>query len=96
MEVVYDPETCERFRVVERSSADLLALLQPPAANDRQHAQSQVDAACSTVFSLLSKAAADTLGYRTVVSGVTKPWMTRPEADVCARRSLATKWTHPP
>jgi hypothetical protein len=53
--------------------ADLLPLLQPPTANDRQHAQSQVDAACSAVVSMLRKAAADTLGHRTVVPGVTNP-----------------------
>jgi hypothetical protein len=90
MELLYGPETCHRFRrVVEQSSADLLPLLQPPPATDRQHAPSHADAACSAVISMLRKAAADTLGHRTVVPGVTRPWMTRHVADVCARRCLA-------
>jgi hypothetical protein len=99
MELFYDPEMSQRFRrVVEQNSADLLPLLQPLPANDRQHAQAQVDAACSVVIAMLRKAAADTLGHRMVVPGVTKPWMTRHVADVCARRrlpSLATSWTRP-
>jgi hypothetical protein len=91
MELLNNSETCERFRrvVVEQKPADLLSLLQPPPANERQHAQSQVDAACSAVVSLLRNAAADTLGHRTVVPGTTKPWMPQHVADVCARRFLA-------
>jgi hypothetical protein len=85
-----DPETRQRsHQTVKHSSARLLPLLQPPPATDRQHAQSQVDLACSEVVSLPRKAAADTLGHLTVVPGVTKPWMTRDVADACARRRLA-------
>jgi hypothetical protein len=47
-----------------------------------------VDLVCSEVVSLPRKAAADTLGHRMVVPGVTKPWMTRDVADACARRRL--------
>jgi hypothetical protein len=40
MELLHDPETCERFRrMIEQNSPDLLPLLQPPPANDRQHGQ---------------------------------------------------------
>jgi hypothetical protein len=38
MNLLHDPETCRRcHRGVEQQSADLLPLLQPPPATDRQH-----------------------------------------------------------
>jgi hypothetical protein len=90
MELLREPETCQRFhRAVEQNFAHLLPLLQPPPATDRQSAQTQVDTARSVVISVLREAATDTLGYRTVVPGVTKPWVTRHVADVCAQRRLA-------
>jgi hypothetical protein len=90
MELLHEPETCERFhRAVAHNFSHLLPLLQPPPATDRQSAKAQVYTACSALIYVLRQAATDTLRHRTVVPGVTKPLLTRQGPDICARRRLA-------
>jgi hypothetical protein len=90
LERLSDPATRKSFQAaVERDSVHLHSVLTPPPATDPQQAQSQVDAAAAAVLSLLVQAAAATLGFRTVVPGVTKSWMTTQVAEICARRRLA-------
>jgi hypothetical protein len=92
LERLSDPATQNSFQAaVARDSVHLLSVLTPLPATDPQQAQSQVDAAAAAVLSLVVQAAADTLGFRTVVPGVTKPWITTHVAEICARRRLAAR-----
>jgi hypothetical protein len=90
LERLSDPATRKSFQAaVKRDSVHLHSALTPPPATDPQQAQAQVDAAATAVLSLLVQAAEATLGFRTVVPGVTKSWMTTHVAEICARRRLA-------